>query len=47
MKVTIRWHNSNPNTVYNKLAARLGREPKSGEVRAEVARIISEAQVQS
>lgn len=43
MVVVVTWTNNNPNTVYNRLAARLGREPTSDEVRSEVRRIISHA----
>jgi hypothetical protein len=40
MEVTTTWINDNPATIYNKLAARLGRVPTDDEVRAEVARIM-------
>ena len=43
MRMTITWHNNNPNTVWNKLAARLGREPTNAEAATEVRRILSEA----
>jgi len=43
MNVTITWHNANPNTIWGKLAARLGREPTNAEAAAEVRRILSEA----
>ena len=43
MHVTITWQNNNPNTVWNKLAARLGREPTNAEAATEVRRILSEA----
>ena len=43
MRMTITWHNNNPNTVWNKLAARLGREPTNAEAASEVQRILSEA----
>lgn len=43
MKVTIAWRNANPNTIWNKLAARLGREPTNAEARDEVLRILREA----
>lgn len=42
MKVTVTWHNSNPNTIWNKLAAKLGREPTNAEAAAEVKRIMQE-----
>lgn len=35
--------NSNPNTIWNKLAAKLGREPTNQEARAEVERILQDA----
>jgi hypothetical protein len=39
--VTVTWGSSNPNTIYNRLAARLGRVPTDAEVKAEVERILS------
>lgn len=45
MRITISWHNANPNTIWNKLAARLGREPTNAEVAAEVRRILDESNV--
>jgi hypothetical protein len=42
MKLTITWRNDNPNTIYNKLAAKLGRQPTEHEVREEVRRILRE-----
>ena len=44
-KVTTSWHNSNPDTIYNKLATKLGRQPTNQEVKAELNRIISEVQI--
>lgn len=41
--VTATWHNPNPNTVWNRLAARLGREPTTREATDEVRRILREA----
>lgn len=41
--VTTTWHNPNPNTVWNRLAARLGREPTTREATDEVRRILREA----
>jgi len=41
--VTITHHNTNPDTIWNRLAARLGREPTNAEAAAEVRRIIREA----
>ena len=43
MRVTITWRNDNPDTVYNVLARKLGREPKRTEVIAELRRIMREA----
>jgi hypothetical protein len=43
IKITTTWHNPNPNTIWNKLAARLGREPTNEEARHEVERILREA----
>jgi hypothetical protein len=42
MKITMTWHNDNPNTIWNKLAAKLGREPTNAEAKAEVLRILQE-----
>lgn len=42
MRVTFTVRNGNPNTIFNKLAARLGREPTNAETIAEVKRILSE-----
>lgn len=43
MAVSVTWTNRNPNTIWNKLARKLGREPTSAEVTAEVKRILAEA----
>lgn len=43
MKLTITWTNNNPDTIWNKLAAKLGREPSNAEAAAEVKRILAEA----
>lgn len=40
--VSVSWVNKNPNTIWNKLAAKLGREPTSAEASAEVRRILQE-----
>lgn len=40
MKVTVTWRNKNPDTIWNKLAVRLGREPTHAEAVAEVERIL-------
>jgi hypothetical protein len=41
--VSVDFHNPNPNTIWNRLAAKLGREPTKAEVIAELRRIISDA----
>lgn len=45
MKITTTWRNDNPNTIYNVLARKLGREPTHSEVVAELDRIFSEVHV--
>lgn len=40
---TIAFHNANPNTVWNRLAAKLGRQPTNEEAKAEVYRILTDA----
>lgn len=40
MKTVITWHNANPDTIWNKLARRLGREPTNEEAKQEVLRIL-------
>lgn len=42
MNVTVTWHNANPNTIWAKLAEKLGREPTNAEAAAEVRRILAE-----
>lgn len=42
MRVTISHTNPNPDTIWNRLAARLGREPSDTEASDEVRRILSE-----
>jgi hypothetical protein len=44
--VTVTWTNRNPNTIWNRLAARLGREPTHAEATAEVKRIMSDVTVE-
>lgn len=41
MQINVTFTNGNPNTVYNRLAAKLGREPSNVEVKAELDRILS------
>lgn len=43
MEITISFSNDNPNTIWNKLATKLGREPTHAEAAAEVQRIIRES----
>ena len=43
LAVTFTVRNDNPNTIWNRLAAKLGREPTHAEAKAEVQRILSEA----
>ncbi len=43
MKIVTTWTNNNPNTIYNKLKAKLQREPTIDEIKAELTRIIREA----
>ncbi len=40
MQITITWTNNNPNTIWNQLAKKLGREPTNEEAAAEVRRIL-------
>lgn len=42
MKVTVTWTNRNPNTIWNKLAAKLGRDPTNDEAIDEVKRLLTE-----
>lgn len=46
MKVTVTWRNDNPNTIWNVLARKLGREPTNAEAKAEVLRIMSEVTIE-
>ena len=43
--VTTTWRNDNPNTIWNRLALKLGREPTHAEAKAEVERIMREVSV--
>lgn len=45
MRVTVTVTNRNPNTIWNRLAAELGREPTNAEASAAVKRIMGEALV--
>lgn len=42
MRISTTWTNNNPDTIWNRLAARLGRQPTDVEASAEVRRILSE-----
>lgn len=46
IRVTTTWTNNNPDTIWNKLAAKLGREPTNAEAAAEMKRILSEVTVE-
>lgn len=39
--ITYSWRNDNPNTVWNRLAKKLGREPTRREAEDEVRRILN------
>jgi hypothetical protein len=43
MKTTITFNNSNPETIENKLAEKLGRKPSHEELTREVSRILRES----
>ena len=45
MKITFTVTNNNPDTIWNKLAARLGRDPTNEECRAECHKIMDSAVV--
>ena len=45
MKITTTWTNTNPDTIWNKLALRLGREPTQEEACKEVKRILERAAI--
>ena len=45
MRVNVSFHNDNPKTIWNCLAAKLGREPTVDEAKAEVLRILEESGV--
>lgn len=44
-RVTVMFANKNPDTIWNRLAAKLGREPTNAEAKAEVLRILDECMV--
>lgn len=39
-QIVTTWRNDNPDTIFNRLAARLGRTPTDAEAAAEVRRIL-------
>jgi len=43
VRVTVSFENDNPATIWNRLAAKLGRQPTNDEAAAEVKRILREA----
>ncbi len=43
MKITVTISNANSDTIWNRLAAKLGRQPTNAEARDEVRRIMREA----
>lgn len=43
MRIVTTFHNSNPNTIWNTLARKLGHEPTNAEAAAEVRRIMLKA----
>jgi hypothetical protein len=47
VKITFSVHSDNPDTIWKKLTAKLGREPTSAEAVAEVKRILREASERS
>lgn len=46
MKLTVTVTNRNPNTIWNKLAAKLGRNPTNEECKAEIHRILESATIE-
>jgi hypothetical protein len=42
VEIKTEWRNDNPNTIWNRLADRLGRQPTYAEAAAEVCRILRE-----
>jgi hypothetical protein len=43
MHIKTTWTNNNPDTIWNRLAAKLGRQPTNAEAEAEVKRIMTQA----
>lgn len=46
VRVNVTWRNDNPRTIWNMLAARLGRQPTEQEAADEVRRILADAAVE-
>lgn len=44
--ITTTWRNDNPNTIWNRLAVRLGRQPTDAEATDEVRRILRDDPIQ-
>lgn len=47
MTFSVSYQNAGPNTIWAKLAAKLGREPTNEEAKAEVRRILREARIEA
>lgn len=45
IRIAVTWTNDNPDTIWNRLAAKLGRQPTDAEAAAEVKRILAEVAV--
>lgn len=46
IQITVSFTNTNPNTIWNRLAQKLGREPTRAEAIEEVKRILREAAIE-
>jgi len=45
MRIITTWTNKNPDTIWNRLAVKLGREPTNAEAEAEVRRILEASMI--
>lgn len=45
MRIVTTWTNNNPDTIWHKLARRLGREPTDAEAADEVRRVLTQATI--
>ncbi len=45
MNITISFHNPNPNTIWNRLKEKLGREPTNEECKERIFEILDEARI--